>query len=151
MRSEALDPHGRLGRSPGWGQRAPTARSRLTPVRQVYAHDAVLDLDPDSDPGAPGAAITRALCGSWEHEGPCPLAPHHTAVHRDGPRLEVHVVFASEPHDEDVVRARIVDALSYGSETAPNGVRAMWKLAVQAVGALGPEEAEHAARLVGAE
>ena len=34
--------------------------------------------------GAPGGAITVALCGSWDHEPPCPLAPHHTRAHRSG-------------------------------------------------------------------
>ena len=31
-----------------------------------------------ADDGAPGAAVTVALCGHWEHPPPCPLAPHHT-------------------------------------------------------------------------
>lgn len=137
--------------SPSDAESAPSAQPRLECVRQVYAHEALLDLGPDADLGAPGAAITGALCGSWEHEGPCPLAPHHTAVRRDGSQVRLHVVFTTEPHDEEGVRARIVDALSSGRQTAPNGATAMWTLAHQAVGAVEPEEVELGTRLGGAE
>ena len=33
-------------------------------------------MEPDADVQAPGAAVTVALCGHWEHEPPGPLAPH---------------------------------------------------------------------------
>jgi hypothetical protein len=54
----------------------------------------------DADTAAPGAAITMFLCGSWEHDGPCPLAPHHTRATRDGSHLRIRVLFAVEPELE---------------------------------------------------
>jgi hypothetical protein len=53
-------------------------------AREAFAHDAVVELAADGDDRAPGGAITVALCGSWSHEPPCPLAPHHTAAERSG-------------------------------------------------------------------
>ena len=32
-------------------------------------------MEPDADVRAPGAAVTVVLCGHWDHEPPCPLAP----------------------------------------------------------------------------
>jgi hypothetical protein len=49
-------------------------------VREVFAHEAVVEMDGDSDASAPGGAITVALCGGWAHEPPCPLAPHRFTV-----------------------------------------------------------------------
>ena len=37
-------------------------------MRELFAHDAALAIEPDADMQAPGAAVTKALCGSWEHE-----------------------------------------------------------------------------------
>ena len=58
-------------------------------TRTAYAHDAVVILDPGGDSRAPGGAITVALCGHWDHEPPCPLAPttpmqHPPATRRSG-------------------------------------------------------------------
>jgi hypothetical protein len=53
-------------------------------MREVFAHEAVVAMGADEDVGAPGAAVTVALCGHWEHDPPCPLAAHHTAAERDG-------------------------------------------------------------------
>ncbi|ACL38277.1 conserved hypothetical protein [Pseudarthrobacter chlorophenolicus A6] len=46
-------------------------------MRSAYVHAASLRMEYDGDAGAPGAAITLALCGQWEHPPPCPLAAHH--------------------------------------------------------------------------
>ncbi|MEX5721628.1 hypothetical protein [Geodermatophilus maliterrae] len=46
--------------------------------KERFAHDGLLSMEPGADDRAPGGVITVALCGSWEHEPPCPLAPHHT-------------------------------------------------------------------------
>jgi len=43
-------------------------------MRQAFAHEAILVVQPQADLRAPGAAITVALCGHWEHQPPCPLA-----------------------------------------------------------------------------
>jgi hypothetical protein len=55
-------------------------------ARQAFAHAAVVELI--GDDRAPGGAITVALCGSWSHDPPCPLAPHHTDALRDGGELD---------------------------------------------------------------
>ena len=73
----------------------------------------------DGDVRAPGAAITVALCGHWEHEPPCPLAPHHTDVRRAGDQIRLRVLFATEPATEAEVRRRIEAALSQPSLTGP--------------------------------
>src|SRR5580765_823841 len=94
----------------------------------VYAHDAVLTLDQGGDPAAPGAAITLALCGSWDHQPPCPLAAHHTSTARDGEHLRVRVLFAADPADEPEVRRRIDDTLATGRLSTPDGSSATWQL-----------------------
>lgn len=114
-------------------------------MRDSYVHCASL-VTADGDNQAPGAAVTVALCGHWEHEPPCPLAPHHTSTQpRDG-LLDVRVVFVAEPHDEAEVRARIVAALTAGQSQAASPT-AVWTLASEAVGSLTAAETALAARL----
>jgi hypothetical protein len=115
--------------------------------RGTFVHDAVLDLDPDGDERAPGGAITVALCGSWSHDPPCPLAPHATRVERSGTRLQVRVLFATAPADEARVRGLIDHALSRGSGEDPEGARTSWRLLSSAASQVRPEEAAHAERL----
>jgi hypothetical protein len=106
-------------------------------MRHAYAHDAVLGLAPDADIRAPGAAVTTELCGHWEHDPPCPLAPHHTAAHRDGADVRLRILFATEPEREAEVRERIGRALT------------VWDVRSCATGSLRPGEQAHAGRLVG--
>lgn len=106
-------------------------------MRESFAHDAVLAMHPDGDIGAPGAAITTALCGHWEHEPPCPLAPHHTRADRDDAQVRLHVLFATAPEQEHEVRHRIEAALD----------DPRWQLVSTGPGVVAAEEAEHAARL----
>ena len=120
------------------------------PMREAYVHDAVLLPAPDADEGAPGAAITTALCGSWQHEPPCPLAPHHTAVRRNGNRLHVRTLFVAAPDQVNEVRRRITVALADGGSTGPDGVVSRWQLQDSGPGALRADEHDHAARLMGA-
>jgi hypothetical protein len=107
-------------------------------MRQAYAHEVILIVPPGSDDRAPGGAITTALCGHWEHEPPCPLAPHHTAADRDGDRLRLRVLFATEPHRVDEVRGRIDAALAAGD----------WQLVSSGCAWIVPEERDHARRLL---
>ena len=37
-------------------------------------------LEPGADKRAPGGAVTVALCGHWDHEGPCRW-PHRSNIH----------------------------------------------------------------------
>jgi hypothetical protein len=116
--------------------------------REAYAHDAVLNLDPGGDDGAPGAAITVALCGSWSHQPPCPLAPHHTRAHRSGTAVRLRLLFATEPENESRVRALVDETLTRGWGDGPDGTRTGWQLVWAAPATVLPEEEEHARRLV---
>ena len=116
--------------------------------REPFAHDAVLSMDPGADDRAPGGAITVALCGSWEHDPPCPLAPHHTGRERMGDRLRLRVLFAAEADDEHRVRATIERALAEGTDASPPGGTTTWRVVRTAASEVGPEEREHAERLV---
>jgi hypothetical protein len=116
-------------------------------TRSAYAHDALLDLEPGGDDGAPGAAITVALCGSWSHEPPCPLAPHHTRVHRSGAEVTLRLLFAADPADEARVRALVDEVLTRGWGDGPDGERTAWRLVWAAPSEVRPDEAEHARRL----
>ena len=105
-------------------------------------------MQPEDDVGAPGAAITVAVCGHWEHEPPCPLAPHHTAAERVGDVVRLRVLFAAEAGDEPEVRRRIDDALAHSELQTPDGTIARWRLVSTNVGTVRPEEADHGQRLV---
>ncbi|GLW34385.1 hypothetical protein [Actinoplanes regularis] len=107
-------------------------------MRQVYVHHATLVLEPGADPRAPGGAITVALCGSWEHEPPCPLAAHHTAAEPDGSLLRLRILFATAPDRVDEVRGRIDAALCAGP----------WQLIESGCARIAPEERPHARRLL---
>jgi hypothetical protein len=115
--------------------------------RAAFAHDALLDLDPGGDDAAPGAAITVALCGSWSHEPPCPLAPHHTRAHRSGSQVTLRVLFAAEPADEPRVRELLRGALSRGWGDTPEGGRTSWELIEEDPSQVTLEEEAHARRL----
>lgn len=117
-------------------------------MRTVFAHDALLDPDPALDHRAPGGAVTLALCGSLDHEPPCPLAPHHTMVDVEGARLRVRVLFAVDPAEETHVRALVVSALAGGEWTYPDGVVSHWTVVSSGADEVRQTEREHADRLV---
>ena len=118
-------------------------------ARQTFAHDAVLALEPGGDDRAPGGAITVALCGSWSHEPPCPLAPHHTDARPDGNEVTLRILFAAAPEDESRVRSLIDDALAGGEGVDPDTMRrTSWRLLRSSPSPVRPEEREHADRLL---
>lgn len=90
-------------------------------MRKPFVHEAMLAMEADADMGAPGAAVTKALCGHWDHEPPCPLAPHHSAVTQIDGGIRLRVLFAVEPELESTVRRRIEDALTEGHLDGPEG------------------------------
>lgn len=98
----------------------PRVMRSLLVMRLPFTYQALLLMGPDSDARAPGAAITLELCGSWDHDPPCPMAAHHTRSQRDGDRLRVHVIFVCEPADETEVRRRIILALQAGPTPCPS-------------------------------
>jgi hypothetical protein len=115
--------------------------------KERFAHDALLSMEPGADDRAPGGVITVALCGSWEHEPPCLLAPHHTRAERAGDEVRLRVLFAAEPDEESRVRAMIDDALAEGTGATPEGGTISWRLVGTWASEVRPEEQEHADRL----
>ena len=115
---------------------------------EPYAHDAVLTMDRAGDVRAPGGAITTELCGHWEHEPPCPLAPHHTHVHRSGTEVTLRLLFAAEPADELRVRRLVDEVLARGWGDTPDGTRTTWQLLESGPSPVEFTEQDHARRLM---
>lgn len=105
-------------------------------------------MDKDADERAPGGAITVALCGSWRHDPPCPLAPHHTDPRRSGNEVTLRLLFAAEPEDEDRVRVLVDEALTQGWTDPPDGVRVHWQLVSSGPSDIRSDEEDQAQRLV---
>ena len=116
-------------------------------MRQAFAHEAVLVMDPGADERAPGAAVTVALCGHWDHEPPCPLSPHRVHADRVNRELHVRVLFAAEPAMEGEVRRRIDQALA-GQWQFPVGFTTPWRLQESRAGDVPPDETGVAQRLL---
>jgi hypothetical protein len=116
-------------------------------MRHAFAHEAVLVMRPDADLRAPGAEITAALCGHWNHQPPCPLAAHHTRAERVGDQVHVRTLFATEPEAEHLVRQRIDHALSGGQLQGPGPVITHWQLHTSRRSEVTTEETSHAERL----
>lgn len=96
--------------------------------RHAYVHEAEIELDATVDPRAVGAAVTVALCGHWEHEGPCRW-PHNNAISElQSSDLRVRIgdsglqvdrfrtLFVCDPDDEPLVRGKIRAALASTAE-----------------------------------
>jgi hypothetical protein len=116
-------------------------------ARKAFAHDAVVTMR-DDNPNALGGAITKALCGGWDHQPPCPLAPHLVTHDANGETVTVRVVFATEPENEQRVRGLIGEALASGQLTVPDGGVAHWQLRSAAAGAVRADEHDLAAGLI---
>jgi hypothetical protein len=116
-------------------------------MRMAFVHEAVLAMDADADTGAPGAAVTRALCGHWDHEPPCPLAPHHSAVRQISHGIQLRVLFVVEPDLESTVRGRIEAALSEGHLDGPEG-EVTWTMTSSGRSEMAADERAHAEHLV---
>ncbi|GAA1968623.1 hypothetical protein [Microbacterium deminutum] len=118
-------------------------------MREGFAHDATVTIAPDGDADALGAAITVALCGRWDHDPPCPLAPHHTRAERTGDLVRLRTLFAVEPELERRVRDRIDDALHDARFVAPGGVTTRWRFEASERGEIREQERDHLGRLIG--
>jgi len=121
----------------------------MTAGKAAFVHQATAVMKADGDLRALGAAVTLELCGSWDHQPPCPLAAHHTRPERTGDVVTLRIIFATEPANEGLVRSRIDTALREGSLTGPDGRTSRWEFHGGGPGALDPSEAEHARRLLG--
>src|SRR5262249_13520293 len=83
-------------------------RTGKTMNEQAYVHRADVMLADGTDPAAVGAMVTVALCGHWEHDGPCRW-PHHN--HIDGAHFRT--IFSATPEEEAEVR-RLIRAALHG-------------------------------------
>jgi hypothetical protein len=117
-------------------------------VRDAFAHEAILSMAPGADTRALGAAITVALCGHWDHEPPCPLAPHHTSATRVCGQVHLRTLFAVEPAREAEVRRRIETALADGILVGQVDGVTRWEVCSSRPCMVLASESEHALRLV---
>ncbi len=117
-------------------------------ARQAFAHDAVVAMRDGDSPDALGGAITKALCGGWDHQPPCPLAPHYVSSVPDGETVFLRVIFATEPANEQRVRSLIGEALATGRLTVPDGGVAQWELRSGSASILRADEEDLAADLI---
>ena len=118
--------------------------------RHAHAHNATVRLDAGGDPAAIGAAITVALCGSWDHDGPCPLAPHHTSWHEDPNAAHVihtRTLYAVDADREDEAIAALREGLVVGHLVGPGGRTTTWHLLDDRPSPLEPHETDHAEQL----
>jgi hypothetical protein len=104
-------------------------------------------MEPDGNVRAPGAAVAVALCGHWDHEPPCPLAPHRVSAVEDGGELRVRILFAAEPDTEPEVRRLIELALS-GRVEFPDGFTTPWRLRASGPSDVSAEETGQAEHLI---
>ena len=100
---------------------------------RAYVHQAEIMLTDDTDPATVGAMVTVALCGHWEHDGPCRW-PHHNQI--EGRHFRT--VFIATPEDEPEVRRRIRTAL----HSQPG-----WRVLSDSARSLAADEHELASRL----
>jgi hypothetical protein len=117
-------------------------------MRKAFAHEAILAMDPLADEQAPGAAITVALCGHWDHDAPCPLTPHHSRADRVNREVRLRTLFAVEPELEGTVRHGIDQALASGQLAGPDGQTTRWQLRSSQRSAVRNNETDHAQRLI---
>ena len=117
-------------------------------MRMAFAHEAVLAMDLLADVWAPGAAVTVALCGHWDHDRLCPLAPHHSSADRVGDEGRVRTLFAVEPELEDTVRQGIDQALTCGQLAGPDGQTTQWQLRSSQRSVIQNNEMDQAQRLI---
>ncbi|MGC5173260.1 hypothetical protein ACLQ2Q_21680 [Microbacterium sp. DT81.1] len=107
-----------------------------------------MTMAPGGDADALGAAITVALCGHWEHDPPCPLAPHHTRAERTGDLVRLRTLFAVEPELEKDARNRIENALRSSRLVGPRGRTTSWQLETSEPGEVLEQESDHLQRLI---
>ena len=101
---------------------------------RTFVQEAELELNAGTNPAAVGAAVTVALCGHWEHEGPCRW-PHNNRI--DGQMFRT--IFVAAVEEEEEIRRRIRDALRGNTE---------WMVKSDRAREVSPGEAELAARLL---
>ena len=105
--------------------------------REAIAIDAELALLPDVDPRAAGGEVTVALCGHWDHDGPCRW-PHNSRIDTDSNPAHLRSVVVVPGEDRDAVLHRVEIALR-GDER--------WRVVRFETGSINADEQELATRL----
>ena len=82
----------------------------MTGDRHAYVQEAELWLESGADPAAVGGAVTTALCGHSEHDGPCRW-PHNNEIDAAEAVASFRTLFVAPAADEAEVRAKIERAL----------------------------------------
>ena len=77
-----------------------------------FSFHALVDLN-EGDERAIGAAVTVALCGHWEHDGPCRW-PHTTSTEVAGSRVAISVNYECPEDERPQVESLIAGAISSG-------------------------------------
>ena len=85
----------------------------MTGARVAFIHEAELQLHDGTGPAAVGAAVTTALCGHWEHEGPCRW-PHNNDIEFSDSTANFRTLFVAPATEEDDVRERVERSLREG-------------------------------------
>jgi len=88
--------------------------------RRGHILEADIDLDAGVREEEPGAAITVALCGHWEHDGPCQW-PHLTLRSGHAP-MRLSIRYAVADDEAAHVRDAITDALRSSDRWRLHGV-----------------------------
>jgi hypothetical protein len=106
-----------------------------------FAVDVDLRLASETDPRAPGGAVTVALCGHWDHEGSCRW-PHHSRLDTDTANdvARLSTVGAAPEDEQAEVLARIEAELRRDDR---------WTVLAFRSRPIAPDEQEQAARLAG--
>jgi hypothetical protein len=68
-----------------------------------------------TDPAAVGAAVTAALCGHWDHDGPCRW-PHNNAIDMNHSPARFRTLGVASREEAGVVEQRIRGALLAGAD-----------------------------------
>ena len=100
----------------------------MSPPKFSYEKRFIVALEHPGDPRAMGGAVTVALCGHWDHEGPCRW-PHHTEAQaaEDG-TYRVIVRFDSSEDEHQAVSDLIDGALGSGAQAGPDGRMSRWTM-----------------------
>ena len=85
----------------------------------------LLKLAADGDSRAPGGAITKALCGHWDHDGPCRW-PHLTKADAGTDGVGIHLEVTCPDEDLDEVLTLVREALAAGILEGPDGRWTHW-------------------------
>ena len=80
---------------------------------EAFVVGALIELGDGTDPAAVGAAVTVALCGHWEHDGPCRW-PHNSAIDASRSPAMFRTLYVASREESPLVEQRIRDALAAG-------------------------------------